>query len=240
MRVDEGLIVRNVFVIGFWAAIVATPNLVFAEDVSDEESSEMEIQDDLEVEDDDLEAEDEADGEAATQHAGKTSKEDDLLDEYLYEPPRDYTREMLAILALLILWLLTRKHYRVQEARRPKRAAPVTPEELGRIVFQLVRSSDVNAYRALYLNGGEARDIFGPVGVQTYLEDRDRRKLEAAFTGLANNIPVGAQYQSSQIQEEICILTVVGSDDAEIQIPVGRVALVGAVIRLVNPPEITN
>lgn|GEM_PF-2215944 len=232
---------RNVFVIGFWAVLIATQSVVFAQSEPDLDSIDVETQDEQELEDADLDAEvdDEVDDEvdSETVATSKKSKEDNLLDEYLYEPPRDYTRELLAILALLILWLLTRKHYRVQEARRPKRAAPVTPEELGRIVFQLVRSSDVNAYRALYLNGGEARDIFGPEGVQTYLEDRDRRKLEGAFRVLAEQIPVGSQYESSQIQEEVCILTVVGSDGAEIQMPVGRVALVGAVIRLVNPPE---
>ena len=68
-----------------------------------------------------------------------------------------------------------------------------------------------------------------------YLEGRTGSKLQEAFKRLVGQVPVGAQYQGCIIQEEVCVLQVEGSDGQELVIQVGRVALVGAVIRLVSP-----
>ena len=151
---------------------------------------------------------------------------------------KDYSRELLAIVSLLILLLLTRKHNREQEGHRPVRVAPLSPDELGRAIFGLIRSGDAQAYRALYLTGGEARELFGEAGVGVYLEGRTGPKLQDAFKRLVGQVPVGAQYQGCMVQEEICVLQVTGSDGQEVSLEVGRVALVGAVIRLVSPASV--
>ncbi len=148
---------------------------------------------------------------------------------------RNYTRELLALVGLCLLWLFTRKHNRDQEAHRPIRASPVSPDELGRAIFGFVRSRDALAFRALFLTGGEARELFGEAGVGVYLEGRSAGKLETSLKELIEKIPVGAQYQSCIIQEEICRLQFVASDGQELDLAVARVALVGAVIRLVSP-----
>jgi hypothetical protein len=87
------------------------------------------------------------------------------------------------------------------------------------------------------LTGGEARELFGEAGVEVYLEGRSATKLESALEDLATKIPIGAQYQSCIIQEEICRLQVRASDGQELDLAVARVALVGAVIRLVSPVD---
>jgi hypothetical protein len=150
---------------------------------------------------------------------------------------RNYTREMLALVGLFLLLLFTRKHNRDQEAHRPIRVSPVSPDELGRAIFGFVRSKDAMAFRALFLTGGEARELFGEAGVGVYLEGRSASKLETALKELIGKIPVGAQYKSCIIQEEICRLQVVGSDGQELDLAVARVALVGAVSRLVSPVD---
>jgi len=148
---------------------------------------------------------------------------------------KDYSRELMAVVALLVLLLLSRKHNREQEKHRPVRVSPLSPDELGRAIFGHLRSGDSLAYRALYLTGGEARDLFGEAGVDVYLENRTGPKLQEAFKRLVGQVPVGAQYQGCVIQEEVCVVQVLASDGKEHVLTVGRVALVGAVIRLVSP-----
>jgi len=150
---------------------------------------------------------------------------------------RDLSREMLAVAGLLVLLLFTRKHNRDQESLRPTRVSPVSPDELGRVLFSFIRSKDTLAFRALFLTGGEARELFGEAGVGVYLEGRSANKLESALKDLAAKVPIGAQYQSCIIQEEICRLQLKASDGQDLDLAVARVALIGAVIRLVSPIE---
>jgi hypothetical protein len=150
---------------------------------------------------------------------------------------RDLSRELLAVAGLLVLLLLTRKHNRDQESLRPTRVSPVSPDELGRVLFSFIHSKDTLAFRALFLTGGEARELFGEAGVGVYLEGRSANKLESALKDLAAKVPIGAQYQSCIIQEEICRLQLKTSDGQDLDLAVARVALIGAVIRLVSPIE---
>ena len=53
----------------------------------------------------------------------------------------NYNQKFLAIIGPL-LWLYTRKHNRQVEARRPVRANPLSPDELGRVLFGLAQSGD--------------------------------------------------------------------------------------------------
>ena len=57
---------------------------------------------------------------------------------------KDYSRELFAIAGLLLLLLLSRKHNREQEGRRPVRVAPLSPDELGRAIFGHIRSGDAH------------------------------------------------------------------------------------------------
>ena len=150
-------------------------------------------------------------------------------------PDKNYNQEFLAIIGLLLLWLYTRKHNREVEARRPVRANPLSPDELGRVLFGLAQSGDALAYRALYLTGSEAQTIMGQREAEAYLEQRTGRSLQEAFRAMAAKIPQGATYQECSISEEVCTLVVGRPDGEKATIVVGRVALVGAVIRLLSP-----
>ena len=150
-------------------------------------------------------------------------------------PDKSYNREFLAILGLLMLWLWTRKHNRDVEAKRPVRASPLSPDEMGRVVFALLRSKDSMAFRALFLNGAESRDLMGQEEAESYLESRTGPRLEKAFRHLVTQVPVGASYKECIITEEVCYIDLLCSDGSEQRLNIGRVALVGAVIRLVSP-----
>jgi len=149
-------------------------------------------------------------------------------------PDKSYNREFLAILGLLMLWLWTRKHNRDVEAKRPVRASPLSPDEMGRVIFALLRSKDSMAFRALFLNGAESRDLMGQEEAESYLESRTGPRLEKAFRHLVTQVPVGASYKECIITEEVCYIDLLCSDGSEQRLHIGRVALVGAVIRLVS------
>ena len=150
-------------------------------------------------------------------------------------PDKNYNQEFLAIIGLLLLWLYTRKHNREVEARRPVRANPLSPDELGRVLFGLIQSKNALAYRALFLNGSEARTMMGQADAEAYLEGRTGAFLQKAFQRLVEKVPSGSIYQECSISEEVCTLVVTPPEGEEISLAVGRVALVGAVIRLVSP-----
>ena len=153
----------------------------------------------------------------------------------VFLPDKNYNQEFLAIIGLLLLWLYTRKHNREVEARRPVRANPLSPDELGRVLFGLIQSKNALAYRALFLNGSEARTMMGQADAEAYLEGRSGAHLQKAFQRMVEKVPQGAMYQECSISEEVCTLVVTTPEGAEIPLAVGRVALVGAVIRLVSP-----
>ena len=150
---------------------------------------------------------------------------------------RSYTREWLAIIGLLLLWLLTRSDH-VAEARaraRPERHDPVTPGELGRIVFSVARSGDLSAYRALFISGAEAGEAMGVEAAQKYLMQRTHQVLERAFKRLSGQLTGEVQYHSGSLDGETFSIHVVLEGGHNREVIVGDVVTVGAVYRIVLP-----
>jgi hypothetical protein len=150
-----------------------------------------------------------------------------------------YARELEALIALLTLWLITRIYGQTsaKNARKPPpRPSPISAEELGRIVFGIGRGKDVDAYRALYLNGAEAMQILGADQAERYLSGRSQAALEMACAQLAGQLPSGSSYIKTELSPlHQCILHVANPDGTGRTVEVGTVAEVGAVLRLVTP-----
>ncbi len=153
---------------------------------------------------------------------------------------RGHTREWLAIVALLLLWLLTRMQraeaQRAADQRaRHQRRSPTTPEELGRAVFEVARNRDLRAWRSLFLNGPEAAELMGPEAAEDWLEAREAQ-LQPALERLAAEVGPDDHYAETRLMENrSCFLVVRRTDGSSAFVPVGQVARVGAVYRLVQP-----
>jgi len=150
-----------------------------------------------------------------------------------------YAREMYGLLALLTLWLIARifGQTSTKNAKKPpRRPSPVSAEELGRILFGIGRSSDVAAYRSLFLNGAEAMQILGADHAERYLSGRSLAALEVSCGHLATALPSGTSYLRAEVTPtHQCILHVANPDGSGRSVQVGTVAQVGAVLRLVAP-----
>jgi hypothetical protein len=144
------------------------------------------------------------------------------------------TDKLLAILALLFLWLLTRKeNQRIEESVRPARKAPVTAEELGRAVYAVARSADLTGFRTLHVDGREAGAALGVDAATQYLQNRTQDKLARDITELSDNIPLGAQYKSCKIKDDRITITVITPIGELVEIDAGKAIQIGAVLRLV-------
>ena len=77
----------------------------------------------------------------------------------------------------------------------------------------------------------------GQEDAESYLEGRSGVFLQKAFQAMVAQMPIGVTYKECMISEEVCTLVVADSTGKEIALSVGRVALVGAVIRLVSPGQ---
>lgn len=140
---------------------------------------------------------------------------------------------LLFMLLLLMLWLLTR----VQRAKahRPLRHLPITPEELGRVLFAVVTGGDLVGYKGLFLAGGETVAALGPAA-GAYLEQRSPERLARAFSSFKASIPAGSSF---------CAFYVDAAGDGTLEIklpggnvrpvPVGSVRQVSRVWRLHQP-----
>ncbi len=156
-------------------------------------------------------------------------------------PPwfKRYLRELYGLLALLCLWLITRIYGQTStqnDRQPPPRPSPVTEEELGRIIFSIGRSADVDAYRMLFLSGAEAMQVLGPANTDQYLSERSHSSLQVACGALSAQLPSGTSYVKTTIQStDRCVLHVANPDGSGREISVGTVAKVGAVFRLIEP-----
>ncbi len=142
----------------------------------------------------------------------------------------------LLIAALLGLLLLSRVHHRErQSAPRKPRPAPTRRDELGRLVFEAVTSEDVRAYRALFLAGGEARQVLQD-DAEAYLAKRDLKALAASRKRLCRHFPLGCSYEGSfQVGKNSLALRIRSREGRPSSIIVGTLAEVGEVLRLVHP-----
>jgi hypothetical protein len=152
---------------------------------------------------------------------------------------KQHIREIEALLALLTLWLITRIYGQTSAKNSPKaptRSAPVTEEELGRILFGVGRGRDVDAYRTLFLNGAEAMTVLGADNAERYLAKRSLAALEDACERLSSLLPSGTSYIKTEVTStHQCILHVANPDGSGRTVAVGTIVRLGAVLRLVVP-----
>ena len=145
----------------------------------------------------------------------------------------DQTTLLLLLVVLLLFWLLTRVRTAAEEA--PVRRTPMTPDELGRALFEAVRSSDFAGYRGLFLAGGETQLVLGS-DADAYLDRRTRELLVVALEGLRANLPQGSHYRGFIVGDGgQAMLEAQMTDGAIRPVAVGTVVQVGAVWRLVDP-----
>jgi hypothetical protein len=149
-----------------------------------------------------------------------------------------HQRELLALLALLILWLVTRVFVQPETTleRPSKRHAPLSADEFGRVIFSIVRGENVAEYRGLYINGPEAVAEMGQDMAATYLQARTPEVFELAFDALFDRVPAGARFEKGHLNEaDVVELWVLDPEERRHRIPVGLITHVGAILRLVKP-----
>lgn len=137
------------------------------------------------------------------------------------------------VVVLLLLWLLTRRRERAAIGRQ--RRMPLTEAELGRVVFEVARSADLEAFRHLYVSGGEARDLLGDAA-SAYLDGRGKRWLEDEFLEISVRVAPPVQYEGVHVGEDgVTVLRVRSLAAGAYELPVGRALQVGRIWRLVHP-----
>ena len=145
--------------------------------------------------------------------------------------------ELLALVALLLLWALTRSEEEKKVRRaRPMRHSPVTLDELGRLVYGIAKGNNLDDYRALYINGGEARELIGGEAAEAYLNTRTVPMLSKSLQGLFDALNGGQQYRGVEsLPDERFALRFLGENGEEQVVPVASYVEVKAVLRLVIP-----
>ena len=141
-------------------------------------------------------------------------------------------------MALLVLWLIARLFTQpdVEIKRRTKRHSPLNPDEFTRILYQALVSEDVETYRTMYLTGTEACQIMGDADGAAYLKNRSPEVFELAFDSLFDRMPAGVRYEKGNLSSsDVVELWVLDSTGMRHRIPVGKVANIGAIMRLVSP-----
>lgn len=148
---------------------------------------------------------------------------------------KDQTAKAMAVVALLLLWLLTRKQNEKTAVRAPKRHDPTTPEELSMLLFQAVLDADLDTYRVLHLTGGEASRLFGQIDAEQYLARRTLKALEDALVELAIRVPPGATL-SGAVERSGRLTLQVRYEGRTENVAAGTVRQVGAIWRLYELP----
>jgi len=139
---------------------------------------------------------------------------------------------LLSVALVLALWLLLRVRGREERDRRPKRANPLTPDELGRTVFQIARGADLDAFRALFLTGAEAAEMLGE-DAPRYLEQRTLAAMEESLVNIAARIPEGSVFGGAIVPPSgEAILYAKDADGGKAEVPMGTAIKVRHVWRL--------
>jgi len=144
--------------------------------------------------------------------------------------PDQQTLWLLLVLMLLV-WLLTReRRHRVQHHERRK---PMSEDELGRVVFELARATDLESFRHLYLSGGEARQVLGE-RASAYMEARlAARWLEEELVEIAARLADRPSYLATRVAPDgMAWMRVRAAGGGEAEIPIGRVVRVGLIWRI--------
>ncbi len=183
-----------------------------------------------------------SDADAAAAAAAAAQRREVERDAYnaLIEKKRKMERLMLGVLALLLLWLLSRRTsaQTLTEQRRAERRAPVSPQELARAVFEVARDGSLEGYRGLFLNGGEAARVLGREGAERYLSQRSKKALEDALVNMAVQVPPNAVFMGVESVSEDSFAMKLGVDaKTTALVPIGRAVQVGAIYRLADFPR---
>lgn len=147
----------------------------------------------------------------------------------MFLPP---SRELLLYVVLLLaLWLWLRVDFR-QRAPALRRRMPMTPDELGHVLFEVARGGDLHAYRGLFIAGPEVRKVLA-ADAPAYLERRTDRVVAQSLVDIGARIPTGARYAGFEVGTDgNAMLRVHPAAGDEYGIPVGTVVKVGPVLRL--------
>lgn len=137
----------------------------------------------------------------------------------------------LLLAVVLLFWLLTRQQQR--RTSRPTRRNPITPDELGRVVFEIARARDLDGFRGLFVVGHEVREALGE-GAEGYLARRTREGLAASLSTLGTRIPADSWYGSTRVQDGQATMEVRRKDGGVHVVPLGTVVRVGRVWRLLQ------
>jgi hypothetical protein len=151
---------------------------------------------------------------------------------------RQYKRELLALLALFVLWWVTRifQPPETQPQRRSKRHSLLNANEFARVAYTIIQGENVSEYRGLYLTGPEAVRVMGDGAAEVYLHTRTSDVFELAFDQLFDRMPAGARFEKGHLNDkDIIELWVLDPQDERHRIPIGVITHVGAIIRLVSP-----
>jgi hypothetical protein len=145
------------------------------------------------------------------------------------------TEGFLLVAALLGMLLLSRVHRKEREKRSPRRHDPLSPREMGHLVFQAARRGDLDLYRGLFLSGGEARALMGE-GAVAYLDRRGPQVIEESLVFVGACIPDGSAFEGADLDDgHGLLLRVRLPDGTRIRLPSGVVARVGQLWRIVEP-----
>jgi len=145
------------------------------------------------------------------------------------------------LLALMLLFLLLSRVHRRSHASAvrppPPRRNPVTYEELARTVYQIAMDCDLEAYRGLFLAGGEAAAVFGEQVGETYLSGRSLEVLEESLVTIGAHLADNPRFHGVRLDaDDHLIMQVRRGDDQLVEVELGSVVRVGAVVRLAEAP----
>ena len=160
------------------------------------------------------------------------------MDPGFLSTPSDKQTAMLVVVLLLLSWLLVRVRRLAtddQHGPRFRRPDPLSIHELGHFAFQAARSRDTRTWRALFLNGGEAREVLG-AKAESWLAENTELELGDKLELIADCIPPKSSYAGCEEQDDgriaLRVRPVDGGED--LLIAFGRPTQVGRMWRLVG------
>ena len=134
------------------------------------------------------------------------------------------------------MWLLLLRR-RDESSGRPLRPTPISPDELGRLVMQAARNHDLQTYRQMFLNSGEAADLLGD-DAGLYIDARTPKVLSDSLQEIAQALPAGARFTGTEVDDDDRLKLLVTADTDPVRVDVGSVVEVGVAWRLFGPARI--
>lgn len=141
---------------------------------------------------------------------------------------------LTCVVLLLTALFVLRRRTRLEDASHPPRRRPVTQDELGRVVFEVARSADLDAYRGLFLAGREVREALGK-NADRYLDARTHLLLQESLVNIGARVADGSHYGACHVvgNEARIEVRLPGGDVR--QVPIGTIMRIRGVWRLRDP-----